>query len=331
MTATLNQPGNAGPVTTDRLLPSPVESWERIGDQLGVRLLVKRDDLLPFPLPGNKVRKLTRELSTRAVRPGDVVVTTGDVDSNHCRTTALMGARLGLDVDLVLHSRSDAPSEALSIRMAQALGAQVHLVRLTEVRDRIEALRRLRTRSGRTVHVIPGGCHTRSGVEAYAEAAAELLGQLGSAPDVVVLASGTGATQAGLVAGLARAGCRTRVVGISVARPADRGGAAVREALSWLDAEVPVEFLDDFVDGGYGMAQAGTRETVRQAWRLGLPLDPTYTGKAFRGLTELTRSGSIPPQATVVFWHTGGLMNQLTDLSRGGSGTTRDGGDPEPR
>ncbi|MFI0794542.1 1-aminocyclopropane-1-carboxylate deaminase/D-cysteine desulfhydrase [Micromonospora rubida] len=318
MTATLSRPSIAGPTATDQLSPSPLESWDRVGDQLGVRLLVKRDDLLPFPLPGNKVRKLTRELSARAARPGDVVITTGDVNSNHCRTTAVMGARLGLDVDLVLHSRADTSPDGLSVRMARDLGAEVHLVGLGEVRDRIEALSRSRTESGRTVHVIPGGCHTRPGVEAYADGAAELLDQLGSAPDVMVLASGTGATQAGLVAGLARAGCRTRVVGISVARPADRGGAAVREALSWVGADAPVEFLDDFIDGGYGSATAYTRETVRQAWRLGLPLDPTYTGKAFRGLTELTRSGSIPPRATVVFWHTGGLMNQLTDLSRGG-------------
>ncbi|TDC40833.1 pyridoxal-phosphate dependent enzyme [Micromonospora sp. KC213] len=310
-------PEQATPKTAvSSLPPSPLEPWDRIGRRLGVRLLVKRDDLLPFPLAGNKVRKLVRELSARRVRAGDVLITTGGVDSNHCRTAALLGARLGLDVELVLHTRAGIEvSETLPVRLARALGAAVHLVDPTDVGARIDERRTVRATAGNTVHVIPGGCHTRAGVAAYADAAAELLDQLGSAPDVLVLASGTGATQAGLVAGLHRAGCRTRVVGISVARPACRGGAAVREALSWVDggAEIPVEFLDEFIDGGYGVASDATRDTVRLAWRLGLPLDPTYTGKAFRGLTELADSGAFPPHATVVFWHTGGLMNQLVE------------------
>ncbi|TCB95934.1 pyridoxal-phosphate dependent enzyme [Micromonospora zingiberis] len=315
MTALLIKAPVEAPRPAD-LPPSPLEHWDLIGRRLGMRLLVKRDDLLPFPLSGNKVRKLGRELAARAVRPGDAVITNGGVDSNHCRTAALMGARLSLDVDLVLHTRANAVAkEQLSVRLASATGAQVHLVAPEEVGQRIDELTAVRAAAGQTVHVIPGGCHTKSGVEAYADAAAEMLGQLGTAPDAVVLASGTGATQAGLVAGLARAGCHSRVIGISVARTAARGGAAVQEALSWLDgdAETPIEFLDDFVDGGYAHASEATRETVRHAWRLGLPLDPTYTGKAFRGLTELARTGALRPNATVVFWHTGGLMNHLVE------------------
>jgi D-cysteine desulfhydrase len=313
MTALLNQPAGPGATGGAEFPPSPLESWDPIGHRLGIRLLVKRDDLLPFPLAGNKVRKLTRELSARGVRAGDVVITNGGIDSNHCRTAALLGARMGVDVNLVLHTADTTARDPLSVRLAHALGAGVHVVPPTEIPDRVDTLHKLHVDAGRAVHVIPGGCHTKAGVEAYADAAAELLDQLGSPPDAVVLASGTGATQAGLVAGLARAGCRTRVVGISVARPAHRGAAAVREALSWFDgdAEAAIEFLDDFVDGGYGVASEATRDTVRRAWRLGLPLDPTYTGKAFRGLTQLALAGAIPQGATVVFWHTGGLMNQL--------------------
>ncbi|MGV9369225.1 MULTISPECIES: 1-aminocyclopropane-1-carboxylate deaminase/D-cysteine desulfhydrase [Micromonospora] len=316
MTAFPSRPGVPRTTLTTRFPPSPLESWDQIGHRLGVRLLVKRDDLLPFPLAGNKVRKLTRELATRAVTTGDVLITSGGVDSNHCRTAALLGARLGIHVDLVLHSRAgNAAQDRLSVRVARALGAAVHVVSAAEMPDCIDALHKLRIDSGKTVHVVPGGCHTKAGVEAYADAAGELLDQIGTAPDAVVLASGTGATQAGLVAGLARAGCRTRVIGISVARPADKGCAAVREALAWSsdDTQTPIEFLDSFVDGGYGCASDATRDAVRRAWRLGLPLDSTYTGKAFRGLTELTLTEAIPSGATVVFWHTGGLMNQLVE------------------
>ena len=168
------------------------------------------------------------------------------------------------------------------------------------------------------VHVVPGGAHTKAAVEAYAVAAREVL----EATDYehVFLATGTGATHAGISIGAARAKSRAHVVGASIARPHDRAMAATQECLDWFGLDTPpILTIDDrFTDGGYGITSDATREVVDFAWRCGLPLDGTYTGKAFRCLIERTRDGSVGAGTRVLFWHTGGLMNQLEWVHRHG-------------
>ncbi len=51
---------------------------------------------------GNKVRKLEWTAGTALAQGADVLVTTGAAQSNHARLTAAAGAKLGVDVVLVL-------------------------------------------------------------------------------------------------------------------------------------------------------------------------------------------------------------------------------------
>ncbi|MET9519741.1 1-aminocyclopropane-1-carboxylate deaminase [Streptomyces sp. NPDC002994] len=74
-------------------LPSPL--WQAEDERFtrrGVRLLLKRDDLIHPDLPGNKWRKL--ELNLRAAA-GRAVLTFGGAYSNHLRATAAAGRLLG--------------------------------------------------------------------------------------------------------------------------------------------------------------------------------------------------------------------------------------------
>src|SRR5690606_21129805 len=131
-------------------------------------------------------------------------------------------------------------------------------------------------------------------------------------PDFVVLATGTGATQGGIIAGADASGLATRVIGVSVARSRARGEGPVAEAAVWAGSKQPrVGFTDDYVDGGYGVGSAMTDSAVALGWRYGLPLDPIYTGKAFAGLTSMIADSVIPRRARVLFWHTGGLWNAI--------------------
>lgn len=285
---------------------SPIERFESLGEELGVDLFVKRDDLLPFPLAGNKVRKIHAELESLESLP-DVIITNGSVDSNHCRTLALFAARLGFRSHLVLHGASKASERALSI--LASLGATFDLVEPSGIRDEIEAAAKAFENMDQTTFVLAGGCHTPAGAIAYRDAA---LGAIAAvSPDVILLASGTGATHGGIAAGAATDS--TRVIGISVARDSERGASAVREAAVWagMPEEHPVEFIDAYREGGYAKWGASTKAAVDLGWRFGLPLDLTYTGKAFAGLAGLTRSGGISTGSRVLFWHTGGLWNAL--------------------
>lgn len=296
---------------------SPLEMDHPLGAEMGIQLVVKRDDLLPFPLAGNKVRKLAYEARSQGWQRRDVLITNGGVDSNHCRTLALMAARLGARAHLVLHGGHDT-GESAALKLLASLGATFDVVPSAEIAPTIARARVEFEANGRTVHVIPGGAHTPAGVEAYRDAGLSVM-RAHRDLDHVVLASGTGATHAGLHIAATQLGVTALVTGISVARQRERGLAAVVEAVQWVDpaATASVQFDARFVDGGYGQTSSATREAVELGWKYGLPLDATYTGKAMRGLMEMVREGTIARGSRVLFWHTGGLMNHLTSLTEG--------------
>lgn len=283
-----------------------VEEWPRLGNLLGTKLSVVRDDLLPFPLAGNKVRKIAAEIESLQQFP-DVIISNGSVDSNHSRTVATFAARYGAQAHLVLHG-DDSGYSSVGAKVLRTLGATFDIGPASTIRERIEAAHCRFESQGKGVHVIAGGCHTRAGALAFRDAGMRVLG--GENFDQVFVASGTGATQGGLVAAAAEVSPSTRVVGISVARDAQRGVPPVAEASMWAGASgESVTFLDQYRAGGYGLSDSATNEAVRLGWSHGLPLDPTYTGKAFAALVDWSRRGQLG--SSVLFWHTGGLWNWL--------------------
>lgn len=293
---------------------TPVERLDRLGDHLGIELLAARDDLLPFPLAGNKVRKLTAELDTWPDLP-HVVITNGGVTSNHCRTLAFLGAARGFAVHLVLHGETDVA--ATSLAMVDALGATWTTGPASSIKERVAEAVAGADAAGQSFRIVPGGCHTAAGARAYRAAAAAILTE--HKPDWVVLASGTGATHGGIAAAAHHLGAEAHVVGFSVARSQERGRSAVVEAATWagvLDS-LAIDFRDTTVDGGYAVAGERTGNAVALGWRFGLPVDATYTGKALAGLLELVESGEIRAGERVLFWHTGGLVNALEPAARG--------------
>ena len=301
--------------------PTPVEEMPRLRDALGarVRLLVKRDDAISFGFGGNKVRKLQLVVARALEEGADTLVTTGGVQSNHARATAAAAAKLGLGCIIIANG---APPErpTANALLDQLLGAEVEYVATREERaPAIErAVERLRAR-GRRPFAIPLGASTPIGAAAFALAVSELLAQM-SAPDVIVHASSSGGTQAGLVAGCALHGLATRVIGVSADDPSDAIGATVRrlvgeiaplagsDAASLL-ARAHIEVDDGFVGAGYGVPSDASREAQRLAATTeALFVDHTYTAKAFAALIDGVRRGRFEDGANVLFWHTGGQV-----------------------
>ena len=298
-------------------LPSPLYKLDTLSDRWNIDLWVKRDDLIPQWMGGNKVRKNFAILS--AACKGDVVpdvlITNGGAESNHARVVALMGAQLGCEVHLVLHGSEPQANTVGNSFFYRSAGAVAHYVDSQEIGPTIEYLKQRFVEEGRSVCVIPGGGHAAEGVEAYADAVAELP----VAPDYIVHASGTGGTQAGLLAGIERQSWNTAVVGVSVARMKQRG---IEEIMKLLPAEFPedrVDFRDEYRFGGYEQHSPELMNFVQSVIRAeGIPLDLTYTGKAMFGLAQLVESGEIAAGSRVVFWHTGGLLNLQSSVYKEG-------------
>jgi 1-aminocyclopropane-1-carboxylate deaminase/D-cysteine desulfhydrase-like pyridoxal-dependent ACC family enzyme len=306
--------------------PTPVEEMTRLRTALGggPRLLVKRDDTIGFAFGGNKVRKMRLVAADAIARQADTLITCGGVQSNHARVTAAAAARLGLRSVLVVNgARPDRPTA--NALLANLLGADIRYVPTREARvPEMEAAAAAERAAGRTPYIIPVGASTPLGAAAFVHAATELFEQI-APPDVIVHSTSSGGTQAGLVAGCALAGVRTRVIGISADEPAASLSADIRRILDGLVeligsggphartlADAKIEIDDRFVGDGYGVPTPESREAIELVARTeALFLDPTYTAKAMAGLIAQIRSKVFQETETVLFWHTGGQVGMF--------------------
>ncbi len=302
--------------------PTPIEDASRLRAALGggSRLLVKRDDAIAFGFGGNKVRKLEMVAARAQADGADLLITTGGVQSNHCRVTAATAARLGMRCLIVANG---VPPERLSgnALLDSMFGAEVRYVATRE--DRAPAMEEAAAAwraSGGRPFVIPLGASTPLGALGFARAVSETLEQLPAPPDYIFHSTSSGGTQAGLVAGCALHGIGTHVVGIS----ADETAAGIRATVAGIlegmgpmlglegaafAASCEIEADDRFVGDGYGVPSAASREAQALLARTeALVVDHTYTAKALAGLIGWIREGRIEADATVLFWHTGGQV-----------------------
>ncbi|MFI9802924.1 D-cysteine desulfhydrase family protein [Streptomyces sp. NPDC052301] len=291
--------------------PTPLEPAPRLAAALGLGpddLWIKRDDLTGLGGGGNKIRKLEWTAGAALAEGADTLVTTGAPQSNHARLTAAAGARLGLDVVLVLRG-SPGASRSGNLALDGLFGAR--LAWAGEVDQAgldaaaAEVCARLRAEGARPAP-IPFGGSSELGARGYVRCGEELREQV---PDLrtAVVALGSGGTMAGLVAALGAGS----VLGVDVGALADPAAAVARFAAQLGSQQVPAEGLRvrrDQVGGGYATLTGPVREALRLAARTeGLVLDPTYTGRALAGLRAAVRDGGIRPGERTVFVHTGGL------------------------
>ncbi len=301
-------------------LPTPMERAQRLGRELGVNLYIKRDDVMELCLGGNKVRKLEFIVADALGKGADVLITRGATHSNHVRLTAAAARRAGLEVYAVVTPPGSLALQG-NILLDRLLGAKLVPVERVDEADEVmlKLAEKLRA-EGRRPYVIPVGGASELGVLGYTVAALEILQQsldLGFKPNYIVHATGTGATQAGLVLGLKLLGAsQVKVVGISNGR--SRGEMLSRLArlvnstselfgLEVRASEDDFAVYDEYSFGGYGVITKEVVETIRYvAEAEGVLLDPVYTAKAFYGLSDLVHRGVIPRGSNVVFIHTGG-------------------------
>lgn len=303
------------------LAPTPLHPLDRLRDALGgagkiPRLLLKRDDLNGVALGGNKLRKLEFLLGDALEQGCDTLLTAGAAQSNHCRQTAAVGVMYGLETHLCL--RGPEPEKHTgNLILDDWLGATLHFAEPgQDVSVFMAGVAEEARGRGRKPYVIPIGGSNAVGATGYVAAAAELAAQAPEA-DYVVVATGSGGTQAGLEVGVRAPGVKTRVIGVGVAEPdtvswnvdvanlanatAERLGLNIH--LTPDDIECPMDWLGPKYAAPTPECDAAIRLLARTE---GVFLDPVYSGKAFAALLDWCRRGRFRPEETVVFWHTGG-------------------------
>ena len=297
-------------------LPTPIEPLPRLTKLLqGPRLFIKRDDLTGLGLGGNKTRKLEYLAADALAQGCRTLITTGAVQSNHCRQVAAAAGRLGLGCILVLAGEDPGRRQG-NLLLDELSGAKLVFVPKEERDQRLQQAFTHAEEDGMQPYLIPYGGSNPVGVHGYIQAMQELQDQ-NLQPDWIVLASSSGGTQAGLILGAQQTGFSGRILGISVDKSEDELTqtimALANQTAAWLDIDKKIESEDVLVNDaycqeGYGVLQPAEVEAIRLFARTeGILLDPVYTGRAAAGLIDLIRKSFFSPDETVLFWHTGGI------------------------
>jgi len=315
------------PRVTLACLPTPIHPLHRLTAELGgPEIWIKRDDLTGLPGGGNKTRKLEFVVADALRQGAETLVTVGAVQSNHTRQTAAAAARVGLDC-VLLHNNWTSANGRLhrsvgNILLSRLFGASSlydETPRPIGDEGAFRPLAAILRAQGRRPYAIPGGAseHPLGGF-GYAACAAEIYAQareLGVEFDAVVHCTGSGSTQAGLIAGYAALGLETRVIGISdddetaekiprVLRLANATLDALGASTSATERDVTVLAVDS---SSYGAAESATVEAIELFARTeGLVADPVYEGKSVRGLIDLIRDGALRDLKRVLLLHLGG-------------------------
>ena len=304
-------------------LPTPVETLPRLSEALGgAGLLIKRDDQTGLAFGGNKTRKLEFLVAEARDQGAKTLITSGALQSNHCRQTAAAAARFGFECILVL--TGDVPEQpSANLLLDQFFGAQI--VYVADRKDRDKILQQTFDRAaeeGMKPYLVPYGGSSPTGALGYAFAVKELMEQNVHA-DWIVFATSSGGTHAGLMLGQRVFGYKGKVFGISVDESEEWLKTHVSELATSASEKLGnrIEFTPkdvlvntDYSKAGYGVLTDPEREAIHLFAKYeGLLLDPVYTGRAAAGIIDLIRKGFFKKDETVLFLHTGGQPALFAD------------------
>ncbi|MBD0690473.1 1-aminocyclopropane-1-carboxylate deaminase/D-cysteine desulfhydrase [Streptomyces sp. CBMA123] len=280
------------------LLPTPlVDCTDGVFARAGVRLRLKRDDLLHPGVPGNKWRKLGPNLAAAVEQGHTRLLTFGGAYSTHLRAVAVAAGALGLEsVGLVRGEELADRPRNWSLRAAERAGMRLEFLTRAAYREATgragaEDGTELRRRWGPCLVLPEGGSNGLAAVGAAA-IPAELPGLDGR--DVVCCPVGTGGTLAGIAAGLPAG---ARALGVAVLRGGE--GYLEAEVARLHRAGFGREFDNWRIDhahhgGGYGKVPAELAAFAGEFERRhGIPVEHRYVAKLLAALADLAGAGAF--------------------------------------
>jgi 1-aminocyclopropane-1-carboxylate deaminase/D-cysteine desulfhydrase-like pyridoxal-dependent ACC family enzyme len=270
-------------------------------------LWVKRDDLTNPTYGGNKVRKLEKLLADAKHRGAERIVTVGAVGSHHVLATGVFARAMGMKVQAVIVPQPGTEHVLENLRADLAQG-----VELLPASSYAHAALRIARLLGKGSYYVPAGGSNKLGSLGYVDAARELAAQVRGGimpePDLAVVALGSGGTAAGLIAGLAAEGMRTRVLAVTVAEPpwlVERMARSLAKRCTTQaggkELERHLEIDRRYLGAGYGYSTPSGEGAIAAARAVGICLDSTYTAKAFAAALDRVAGGR---ERTILYWHT---------------------------
>ena len=287
--------------------PTPIqEVHDAVLDKAGVRLLIKRLDLVHPVISGNKWYKLKYNLIAAREQGFETLLSFGGAYSNHIHALAGAGAEYGFKTIGVIRGEEHNPLNP-TLQFAADHGMQLRYLNRADYRRKnsAEIIDRLKDQFG-DLYLIPEGGSNALAVKGCAE----IIADIDQPFDVIACACGTAGTLSGLVAGLQG---QHQALGLAVLKGADYLCDEVRSLLSsgGYQQHQNWQIKLDYHFGGYAKIKPELLEFMHRFEAAhGIPLEPIYTGKLMFGLYELISGGYFPRGQTFLALHSGGLQGR---------------------
>jgi 1-aminocyclopropane-1-carboxylate deaminase len=286
------------------VIPSPLVSVSLpLTIEKNIHLYIKREDLIHPWVSGNKWRKLKYNLDFTLQNNIQTVITFGGAFSNHLYATAGACSLLGIKSVGIIRGEIDTQNPTLKFCMDKNM--TLIPVSRSAYREK-EASKEIQNIIYKypDALVIPEGGTNLLALKGVGEIWVELNHQLGTQPDYITLAAGTGGTTAGL---LSHNNYPTNIISYSALK-SDHLENEILNLANGKNKE-KLTMVTDYHFGGYGKWTYELIQFIRDFESMtGIPLDHVYNGKAMYGLLEMISQDYFPQGSTVVHVHTGGLQ-----------------------
>ncbi|MBV2189977.1 D-cysteine desulfhydrase [Providencia rettgeri] len=298
--------------------PTPLTKLNNLSEYLGRDIYIKRDDMTPLAMGGNKLRKLEYLIADVVQKNAKVVVTAGAIQSNHVRQTAAIASMYGLECVALLENPLQSSNPLFlnngNKQLTDLFNTRCYLCdELTDPYAQMQAL--VKSLNLQDAYIVPIGGSNALGSLGYVNCALEIAEQ--KPKDIefaaVIVASGSAGTHAGLAMGLQSVLPQTPVIGVTVSRTVAQQQPKI-EALQQELGELlnvavfpKVNLWDQYFLPCYGKPNNKGQQAIELlAQKEGILLDPVYTAKAMAGLIDHILKESIDGNQPLLFIHTGG-------------------------
>lgn len=276
-------------------------------------LYIKRDDLLPFSFGGNKVRIALEFIDDMKRQGKNCIVGYGNARSNLSRALANLCFQFKIPCHIISPADEDGTRvDTYNSKMVLACDAKFHYCKKTNVKETVESVLEELKKDGFDPYYIYGDSTGKGNAHTPLMAYVKVYEDIKDQYDYIFLATGTGMTQGGLLAGKAINNGKETIIGISVSRNSAQETSVLKASLDSFSRNIQpigdceINVVDDYLCEGYGSYNRQIEKTIyHQFTSNGMPLDPTYTGKAFWGMQDYLTKKNISGKR-VLFIHTGG-------------------------
>jgi 1-aminocyclopropane-1-carboxylate deaminase len=288
---------------------SPVHQLQHtLFDEKGLKVFIKRDDLIHPVISGNKWRKLKYLLIKAQAEGKNHLVTFGGAYSNHLLATAAVAAKFGFKTTGFVRGEEVAND---TLFMCRLHGMQLLFVDRQSYRDKQDLFQQYFGADTNAFFIDEGGASAEA-----AKGCAELVTELPQTFDHIFCACGTGTTAAGILNGINGLQLPTRLNAV----PVFKNGAFIRDEIEKYMKPYPAlskgegsfDLHKDYHFGGYGKTTPELINFVKTfIAETGILIEPVYTGKMLYAIFDLAHKNHFEPGSHILAIHSGGIWGLL--------------------